>query len=235
MDYLENTLKEKLLPLYSRMLGNNTYQNICSFCVQWGKNFPQKQNDGILFVGKAVNGWINNETDIEILFGNSEERIFNRKDQMEWVHNLERNFEGYNTRKSAFWRVIKGISSNFHSAKNWFSYIAWSNLCKIAPFTGGNPNDGLYYEQLEYCQEILLKEIEILSPKFVIFLTSGWEKDFLYYLNGNNQTKSIKKVSWCGNETKLYEIKGVYYITSVHPQGKPEAKHIETIIELMKN
>jgi hypothetical protein len=235
MDNFEKELKEKLLPIYSRMLENNTYEDVCTFCMQWGKNFPTKQNDGILFIGKAVNGWITDETDIEILFGNSKEKVFNREDQMEWVHNHEGNEKGYNTRKSAFWRVIKAITTNFYPSENWFSYIAWSNLCKIAPSEGGNPNDGLYYQQLEYCQELLAKEIEILSPKYVIFLTSGWEKDFLHYLNGNNPTKSVKKMLWNEYESKLFEINDIYYITSLHPQGKPEAEHVDTIIELMNN
>ena len=234
MNYFENQLREKLTPIYSRLLENNTYENVCTFCMQWGENFPEKENDGILFVGKAVNGWINDETDIDILFGNSEEKIFNRKDQMEWVHNHEGSENEYNTLKSAFWRVIKKVTLNFYPSENWFSFIAWSNLCKIAPFKGGNPNDGLYYEQLENCQKILAKEIEILAPKYVILLTSGWEKDFLYFLNGGKETKSIKKVLWNGYETKLYKINNINYITSQHPQGKPEEEHIETIVEIMK-
>ena len=234
MNYFENQLKEKLIPIYSRLLENNTYGNVCTFCMQWGKNFPEKENDGILFVGKAVNSWINAETNIDVLFGNSKEKIFNRTDQMEWVHNHEGSVKGYNTRKSAFWRAIKRVTLDFYPSESWFSYIAWSNLCKIAPFDGGNPNDGLYYEQLEYCQKILAQEIEILSPKYVILFTSDWEKDFLNFLNRGEETKSIKKALWNGYETKLHEINGVNYIASQHPQGKPEKEHVETIVELMK-
>lgn len=233
MTILRDELKSSLLPLYKELLSGNTFDNVCTFCVQWGKNFPDKKNTGILFIGKAVNGWINDETDVNVLFGDSSKKIFDICDQMEWVYNLEGNNDGYNTNKSSFWRVIKRISQKFYQNEEWYSYIAWSNLCKIAPFKGGNPNDMLYNEQLSSCQKILAKEIEIFSPKFVVMLTSGWENDFLYYLNGNIHTKSEEKLNWDDYQTKLYKIKDTIYIASQHPQGKNEKKHIDVITNLI--
>jgi len=231
MNDLTKKLREGLMPLYKELLGVAQLTD-CAFCVQWGKKFPAGQNDGILFVGKAVNGWITEEKDMDVLFGNGNESIFDRADQMQWVEDLEGDENTYNTRKSAFWRVIKKISQKFHP-DNWSSHIAWSNLCKIAPFKGGNPNDTLYYKQLSFCQEIFEKEIEILSPKYVILLTSGWEKDFLYFLNGKQPTESIHEETWGnGYETKVYRIKDTIFITSPHPQGKEEQTHVEVITHL---
>lgn len=230
----EEKLKDALKPLYRKMFEENTFEDICAFCVQWGKEFPMAENTGILFVGKAVNSWKTDETDVDILFGDSEESIFARKDQMKWVKDSEGS-EEYNTKKSAFWRVIKQVSLNYFP-EEWYSKVAWSNLCKLAPFyKGGNPSNGLYYEQLDSCLNILQKEIEILSPQVVVMLTSGWEKDFLLFLNGNNQPKSEQTIEWYGYETNLYNIKGVKYIVSQHPQGKGEDKHIEAIIKLIGN
>jgi hypothetical protein len=234
MTEIEKKLRTELKPLYQNLLNDNTFENICSFCVQWGENFSLDKHTGILFVGKAVNGWVNAETDIDVLFGNSNERIIARNDQMKWVHDLEGSNEDYNTKKSAFWRVIKKISNNYFPSK-WYSHVAWSNLCKIAPFKGGNPSDRLYDEQLDSCLKILQKEIEILSPRVVVMFTSGWEKDFLFYLNDNNKPTSEKTVEWNGYETNLYKIKGFNYIASPHPQGKPEDKHVNVIIDLIES
>ena len=67
---MENTLRTTLLPLYKNMLENNTTEkDIYTFCMQWGNQFPQKEKNGILFVGKATNGWISDSRNIEDLFG----------------------------------------------------------------------------------------------------------------------------------------------------------------------
>jgi hypothetical protein len=86
MGTIEDKLKMALMPLNTKLLSDNIFDNICIFCVQWGKNFPKEERTGILFIGKAGNSWITDETDINFLFGDSEEGIFAREDQMEWVH-----------------------------------------------------------------------------------------------------------------------------------------------------
>ena len=233
MKNLTEKLKEALVPLYKE-LSVIAQPADSAFCVQWGRNYPIKPNEGILFVGKAVNGWKEFD-EIDVLFGNGATRIFNEDDQMQWVENQEGGPNGlYNTSKSAFWRVIKKISQTFYP-DNWSSYVAWSNLCKVAPLKGGNPNNTLFYKQLDSCQRILEKEIEILSPKYVVMLTSGWEKDFLYFLNGNQTPKAIHTETWSGGyETNVYRIKDTVFIASPHPQGKDEQTHAEVITRLLK-
>jgi hypothetical protein len=238
---MKEQLRKELKPLYEELLKNNSFsgcsaEDICTFCVRWGEHFPQEQNK-ILFVGKALNGGgpESKNTDVEVLFGESSKRIFDRDDQMEWICDFWGKKKGYNTKKSAFWRVIKGISHHFYPHDDWYSYVAWSNLYKRSPYSEkGNPNDAFCKEQLEFCRKILKIEIEILSPKFVVMLTSGWEKDFLYYLNDNQHTKEVCAKEWSDKYTvKCYEIKDTIFITSVHPQGKPEKKHVQTITELI--
>lgn len=104
---MKEELKASLKPLYAELLPKiTTKKDICPFCLQWGSNFPKEKNSGILFVGKATNGWITTSRDPDTLFGDTCDRIFARHDQMKWVHNHEGN-EHYNTRNSAYWRVIK--------------------------------------------------------------------------------------------------------------------------------
>lgn len=232
MESLKDELKNKLQPLYCKMLDNKTFNNVAVTCVQWGINFPKE--NGLMFVGKSINGWNTNETDANALFCETNpNRMFARNNQMEWIKKLEGNNPVYNTKKSAFWRVIKQIGIKSTGKEDWYSYAAWTNLYKIAPSNGGNPDTKLRKEQLESCQKILKTEIEILKPKYIIFCTSGWEKDFLWYLNGGS-TSSLQEVRWSNKyESKLYKIMNITCITSLHPQGKPEKEHIKAILQLM--
>ena len=235
---MKRILKEKLYPLYNDMLKNiSQEEGLKPFCIQWGDNFPKDKNTGILFVGKSTNGWVTETKDINIVFGDTEDKIFARPDQMKWANDLDGVTEHhYNTRKSAFWRVIKRITNMYYNDdfENWYSKIAWSNLYKVSP-AAGNPNGTLMNEQHRYCLKILKTEIEILSPKFVVLLTSGWEKRFLPYLNKGNHTNSILSSEWDRYKSKCYEIDNIIYITSHHPQGKPEKVHARAIYNIMKH
>ena len=231
------TLREALIPLYKHLLKSvSSFNNKkATFCLQWGENFPTKDNTGIIFVGRATNGWITSSEDIDVLFDSNDDNIFARSDQMQWVENLEGNRNGYNTKKSAFWRVIKSVAMHFYPHK-WTSYIAWSNVCKIAPWDGGNPCDSLYYAQLDDCKKILEKEIEILSPLFVVMLTGkSWSSDFISYLNKGKELKCILSKSWKGYYCSVYKIDNIYYLISEHPQGKPERIHAQCIIDIISN
>lgn len=233
---MKEELKKHLFPLYKNLLDKvKNENNIYTFCMQWGNKFPKESKSGILFVGKATNGWVNNSTEIEELFGTTEKRIFDRGDQMKWVNKLENNVKSYNTRKSAFWRVIKNVSEIKNGDDEWFNKVAWSNLYKVGP-EKGNPSERLKKLQIEECKKILETEIKILSPKYVIFLSSGWEHSFLNYLINKAEKDNFKKIKWCNKyETKGFTINGINFITSVHPQGKNEKEHTKVIIEIIEN
>lgn len=230
---MTNEIKKKIFPLYKKLLEENSFKDICTFSFQWGKNYSFDQKSGLLFVGKAVNGWITNETNVTRLFDSeNSERIFARHDQMEWVNNLSGNTEGYNTRKSAFWRLIRKVTEIYYS-EEWYSKIAWTNLYKVAPWKGGNPNGKLQNVQRKHCFDIFRKEIEILSPEYVILLTSGWEWSFMKHLNGSGSLKIIDEKTWGKHKTILTEIDGISFIISHHPQGKNEWSHRNAILELI--
>ena len=225
-------IRQELIPLYEELLDNNSFGYVLPFCIQWGENFPSAKNEGILFVGKAVNGWDTHDKDVNILFGNSDKRIFARDEQMKWVSTGE-GCQGYNSKRSAFWRAIKGVTQNFHPKEEWYSYVAWSNLYKLNQ--GGNPKASLRNEQHDICKRILEKEIEIFSPKFVVMFTSGWERDFLFFLNDNNDPVKKSSIKWGNHETRLYKINDIVYIVTLHPQGKKENIHVEAIVSLINN
>lgn len=230
---LTRQLETKLKPLYGTLIQNVQHLKGAKsfFSVQWGKNFPIEEQKGILFVGRATNGWVTDSEELEELFGNDEKTaIFNRKDQMQWAEERK----GYNTQKSAFWRVIRQVAVSCYP-DNWSSFIAWSNLYKVSPYQGGNPDNSLKAAQEKVCCEILKKEIEILSPEFVIFLTGkSWAENFILYLNEHQPTKSIAREEWDKYVCKLYQINNTYYILSEHPERKKEEEHVKSILSLLK-
>lgn len=232
---MRDKLEQGIKPIYKELLDKIiSEKDIYTFCAQWGNKFNIENNVKILFVGKATNGWITKSRDIEVLFGNGSNRIFDRSDQMQWVNNLDGNSDGYNTRTSAFWRVIKKTAENVLKTKDVIPRIAWSNLYKVS-YHEGNPDSKLKTQQKEYCKKILEKEIEILSPKFVVFLSSNWEKIFLNHLNNGIELSHINSVKWSDKYySKSYRIGITTYITSQHPQGKNEIEHVKALTELIK-
>jgi hypothetical protein len=210
----KDILIKELNPLYEE-LKEIAGENDSLFCVQIGDKFPD--SDGIIFYGRATNGW---EENCELT------KSISRENQLKWV-------EDYNTKRSAFSRIIKGISM-FSYPEKWYDYVAWSNVCKIAPTSGGNPSDKSYYQQLEVCRKIFSKEIEILSPKHVILLTGwSWAKDFLTCLNGNIEPELLNEFSWEHYNMHVCKINSVNFIIADHPRGKPESRIKGTILEVM--
>lgn len=232
---MRDNIQTCLKPIYTELLSQlGSEKDIYPFCVQWGMNFFEKDNERILFVGKATNGWVTNSTDVEVLFGSSNKRIFNRNDQMIWIDNLKGNQKGYDTKKSAFWRVILKTSENVLQKKDVTSRIAWSNLYKIS-YQKGNPDEKLKEVQKECCKRILEQEIKALSPKYVVFLTSFWEKVFLKHLNNGVEPIPKKTIKWGSKYySKSYKINDVTYIASQHPQGKKEVEHIKVLTALLQ-
>lgn len=222
--------------MYATLLKRVAGLSYCTatFCAQWGSKFPEETHCGILVVGRATNGWITDSQDIDTLFGKSKDAIFNRENQMKWVEDSYGAKNNYNTRRSAFWRVIKQVAERFYPT-DWYAHIAWSNLCKVAPSERGNPNESLYYKELGDCQKIFATEINILSPKIVILFTSyDWAKDFLSYINGGLEPNSIEIKKWNNKYNAIvYRINDVYFIVSEHPQRKKEKPHIECISNLI--
>ncbi len=239
-------LREIYEPILDAVGESKFKESSCVFCAQWGEAFlSQNKDQKFMVVGRAVNGWIHNKLDADVLFGNGEERIFNRPDQIEWVQTSYDNSEGYRTSRSSFWRVVKTIAIKSHGRthKDWYSNVAWSNLFKVAPNRiGGNPNKKLRDIQRKYCIAIFLKELETLNPDVIIMFTGGWEGYFLKHILGLGKEKSlpdpIHKVTWAGKYlSKLYVItcfgKKRKFIVSEHPMGKKEDSHIEAILKLI--
>ncbi len=241
---MKEEMKTKLMPLYEEMLSKFEGKGqLTTFCARWEKNFPQEKGKGILFVGRVVRKGTENTTiGIENLFSDTHKnRILQPDYSISWVESNSRvkHKKGdYNVNRSAFWQVIKGVSQKIYGKNNeWYSHIAWTNLYKVSP-TVGNPTTHQEKIQLPYCVKILKAEIEVLQPKFVIFLTSRREEynGFIKENYGTLEKLDIKKWKNDKYETKLYKVNNdLYFVKSYHPQGKPIQQHIDIIYDLIKD
>lgn len=178
-------------------------------------------NVRLLVIGRAVNGWRedyswNPKADIDVN-KKADEIItqWDKEENTEIIWKIKRyhsdgslvspeemkglqwvNFMlGAKDRGAKFWGVAKKVAQELLEAKKreeWTRYIAWTNLCKVAPADGGNPNNTLYHAQKRACQEILKKELDIIKPTHILVVAKyyhkgkpadcpqedGWTRDF---------------------------------------------------------
>ena len=246
LDFQPNTeFGEMLLPLYENLKTDcNADENLTPFIMQWGDNFSKELPIKIMFFGRATNGW-NVTWNLDNLFDISNpDRGYCPDDNMSWVEKQWHTSEdGYVTKRSQFWNVIKRISVAFYE-QDWYKYVSWSNVCKVAPKDGGNPSDSVYNKTLRSNQTIFETEIKYWAPNFVILFTGGdwsgggdWSKDFLVHMNGGSMPECIMEVVWddsCQDrKLKVYSIEGVNYIVTLHPQCKVVSSHAKCIINVL--
>jgi hypothetical protein len=232
MDNLKEKLKETITPLYTEMWNNciSVSNEIGGYVPQWGKNYPEGKHEGLLFIGKAPNLRLSNnpwkEKGLDVLNSIG-------KEDLSWLENNKCS-------KSAYMRVFSEICKELHKGKDdkWYSYVAISNLYKIANLNANFPTAKLLDAQKNFARKIFVKELEVLSPKFVVMFSSKMEKDgFLYdFQNDGNHTNSVCSENWGKNyETKVYDIRDTIIITSPHPERKNEEEHVKVIVKLLKD
>jgi hypothetical protein len=136
----------------------------------------------LMWVGRAVNGWTekswrpselgrpeNVDEFVELIAASAVEPSSAAQPNpcpLRWVTERWGIKIDYNTKKSAFWRVAKKtLLPTDEIDQFWSSRLVWSNLYKIAPAVGGNPNGGLRDVQFPFCRDLLIKEIELFTPR----------------------------------------------------------------------
>lgn len=237
-------IKDKYYKLFSTIAENNSkigkYQ-LTGFSYMVGDLYK-----GDLFVvGRSVNGWTDGYLPEELLLKKNQDNFLNsiitsteNKEScpMNWIIDAwGTNKHHYNTKRSAFWRVIRKLivylSITSAESENWSSYLSWSNLYKISPCNGGNPANYLCSLQFDICYEILLLELYNLMPKKILLLT-GWDWANWFLNRMNLQKIEIMDsiyIDWTGflkiNSTK----NPIPLVVAKHPQGKPENNLVKDI------
>ena len=229
-------LREKTLRPVGNTASKLPKRKLTGFMAAKGMRYEKR---GFMVVGRAVNGWsnsfnpsqLNASQECDSVSRKIKESVYDRHIcPMEWVINKWQGNTDYNTKKSAFWRVTRQIVLSLSLAEDielWPSYLAWSNLYKIAPEEGGNPGGRLRNVQLEGCRSLLCREIEDFQPSGLLFLTGwNWAKDFL--IEKNIREVSGKFVEASGKLSLGPDLK-ICVVAAVHPQGKKEDEWVEEV------
>ena len=190
----------------------------------------------LMVVGRAVNGWTDGVLPQHLASPADAERysccVFHSvkgdgQCPMTWVTDRWGNANGYNTRRSAFWRAIRGVVARLEIADveqdSWPSHLVWSNLYKIAPVEGGNPGETLCLIQLDGCRELFDLELTTYRPSRLLLLTgSEWASPFLSDFDGTPQdVAGFCYVEGFGTLTIVPGKQPIRYVVAAHPQGKP--------------
>lgn len=199
----------------------------------------------LMVVGRAVNGWTEGVTPSELSTPSFAETYAAKVYEsvvgddmcpMSWVTDSWENPDlDYNTKRSAFWRVIRSVVAESGIANvdenAWPSHLVWSNLYKVAPADGGNPGNALCYVQLDGCISLLLQELNDYRPRRLLLLTGlGWAEPFLKHvaptlsstLTGGYVEAIAKIQHGSGDMTKV--------VVAAHPQGKSERVWVQEVM-----
>lgn len=197
----------------------------------------QAYDRGLMVVGRAVNGWTEGITPSQLGAPAEAERYArlvqesvsgNGECPMRWVTAGWGAGEGYNTKRSAFWRCIRSVVQDLGIADvedaGWSSHLVWSNLYKVSPAGGGNPSNVLCEIQFPGCADLLNLELHTYRPSRVLFLTGAdWATPFLKEAELQEAVgfQYVKRVS---------DAHGARCVIAVHPQGKPGAAWAREVV-----
>ena len=177
MEELKAAYLRLLAPVADR-LGDGKDGVTCSpFMVgdKYGESVYQGAPVRFLFVGRAVNGW-----EIDFQGGDlpaAVEQVFASAQNMRDVGKgkvVDAEGKTYNYNRSPFFQLCHAVLNQYGIEENWSEYMAWTNLYKVSPYNAGNPNNRLIRQTLKDCAEILGKEISILQPTHIVFITDAW-------------------------------------------------------------
>jgi hypothetical protein len=238
----KNILTTHILPVIGASHARLPQADLTGFLAMTGHLYE----GGLMVIGRAVNGWTTGVLPTALLVPANAHTYANTVFQsvtgencpMGWVAECWGAATGYNTRKSAFWRAIRAVVHGLGLANvespQWPSHLVWSNLYKVAPATGGNPNSTLCLLQLPGCIDLLRLELATYMPSRLLFLTGmDWVKPFLGVLGAPAQnTPALRYVEGFG-QGNLPGGQQVNFAIASHPQGKPEALWVHEVLQVL--
>lgn len=212
-------------------------KDLAAFKLQLGKEYPIGKQKGILFVGRAVNGWNSLEWERKKFVDEKFPPTENDEKETTFSEWLKHNGnDRYSLTSSAFWRVSKRVFEKLYgNGAKFHADIAWSDLYKISR-QAANPTPRLCNLQFECCKKILFAEINFLKPRYIVFLTGlNWANDFLDegFCEIEKEVESNSPLHACG----MIKIKHKSYpfVVTPHPQGKKEDPIVDAVVEKLQD
>lgn len=168
-------------PLKERM--SSAENGLTGMPLMKGKHFCGNEYQGkplrILFVGRAVDGsWCkinpgSAEEIVDQIFASAMDTAQIGKGIVSYVDD-DGNEQQYNYNRSPFFQLCHAVMEQLGFGDDWSEHLAWTNLYKLSPCSGGNPNNKLINATLNSCACILRKEISFLRPTHIVFITGDW-------------------------------------------------------------
>ncbi len=210
----------------------------CAFWPMIGPKYTSAKPK-LLVCGRALNGW--DETTFSFM-GDTEALVdrcigafgsdSGKKNPLGWVEDRWQKGDNYRTSRSAFWRVVRSIAARLgYKDDGWTEYIAWTNLMRVSPATGGNPEEWSWNAQLPHASRMLLKEIRELTPDVTVVLAGsswfdpfrnhdGFRENFTTIADPPSGSKYVKLVGSMGD---------MRVVVGPYPQGKNEKEILDEI------
>lgn len=208
---------------------------------------------GLMVVGRATNDWRTHiswnclgsdksrkEYTQEVVRENSD---CEGKCPMVWVKELwgntkcSKKYYGskYNTKRSAFWRVIRKVISEYipitEDESNFSSWLVWSNLYKLSP-TSDNPGRKLQLLQREGCKSSFKREIDVFRPGRLLLLTGlEWAEPFLEELCIDSKDDDDLEHVELKGRLHYSEENSASLVVAKHPRGKKEDIWIDQVMK----
>lgn len=209
-----------------------------------------KSDSRLLVYGRAVDGWRNcwqpNSPVEESLakIQNIPEADKIAACEMNWIIRNRKKWastktgrrDGYNYKFSSFWcgtrDVLKALEEKSVLSENeWPSRLVWSNIYKVSPSNGGNPQDELRSIQIPHCIQILQTEINNLKPRNILFITGDWGTKIL-------ESIGIKPETSISND-KIVQFSGYYgsakVVVTVRPERQKRNYWVKEVVSAFKN
>ncbi len=191
-------------------------KNLCLFKTKVGKNYPKEKGKGIVFYGRATNGW--DEYD---------ESEKNKIENILWDQTGR-----------PFFNLIYWVGWTYYD-NEYRNSVVWSNIYKIAP-NGGNPSADLQNEQHDFIVEIIREEIKLLSPAVVVLITgntfnSKWSTPFG---EAFPKLKFIDSRQWGRDKeckASLFSDGSLNVILTDRPEARPIEEHTNAITDLIES
>jgi hypothetical protein len=185
----------------------------------------------LLVIGRSVNGWVEDWTSRQLRDSAVRRQAVawlrrdaepSAGDRMGWVTDFWGARSGYNTRRSALWRVLRRISGGDDPAADWPSRLIWTNLYKVSPGAGWNPHADLQRAQRRSALELLKIEIAEFKPRRILAVTGNWIAPFADGLGLAFEPRP-------GLVEGVAEVDGCAWVIAKHPMRKPEGRFVNEV------
>lgn len=236
-------MKELYEDLYKACPDLSNFEHYAHFVGMKGRNYANNPVR-FLLVGRAVNGWESLPVYNCEKYAEAAEASFDDVGRWSWVEDVNgvlyskdggktEKRKRYCVSRSPFWvysrEIFKNISPSSYMGGVWMENISWSNLYKVAPNEGGNPSAALKKLQKNACRRILDKEIELLKPTHILFMTgvTGWYEGF------EDMFPTVRRI-----DKKYVKAEGTYenakICVSIRPEYKPKEAFVNEVTDSLK-